>query len=259
MMLFISLALGQNPSNYIQNYEMLYVSAGTFMMGSPNDEQERGDDEKQHQVTLTHDFWMGKTEVTQDIFSQYTKHESKFRGAQRPVENLDFMTVLKFLNTLSSSEGLEECYDLSSKIVVWTNGYNCTGYRLPTEAEWEYVAQRKYEGDKLEVAWLYENSNKETHDVATKKPNELGFYDMLGNVSEWVWDPHDAYPNKSTDPMGPTLTSKDKDFRIRRGGGYTTGQIYARPADRYALNSENKHGFLGFRIVRTVPTEAKNP
>ena len=257
MSFFLSLALAQNPSLFLDDYEMIHVSAGTFKMGSPKSEPERGDDEKEHKVTLTHDFWMGKTEMTQAVFENYKKHESKFRGKQLPVENIAFIDVLKFLNAISKSEGLQECYDWSSEVSVWRDGYECTGYRLPTEAEWEFVAQQSYEGSKLDVAWLYENSEKQTHPVGTKKPNNLGFYDMLGNVAEWVWDPHDKYSNQAIDPKGPELKSKDKEFRIRRGGGYTTGEIYARSADRYALNPENKHGFLGFRIVRTVPQIVK--
>ncbi|MEC7986157.1 MAG: formylglycine-generating enzyme family protein [Myxococcota bacterium] len=231
---------------------MVLIPAGTFMMGSPKNELQRGEDEQEHEVTLNHNFYIGKFEVTQDIWEQYLPNRSRFRGPRLPISDLTWFDAVSFVNAMSEKEGLEKCYVVSPNSVKWKKGYACNGYRLPSEAEWEYATKGGDEGiggvlD--EVAWTKNNSGKTTHPVGEKKPNGFGLYDTLGNVWEWVWDLHKDYPSTALiDPVG----AKKGKFRIRRGGGYSTGAKRIRIADRYALNPENRHSFLGIRVVRTA-------
>ena len=129
-------------------------------------------------------------------------------------------------------------------------------FRLPTEAEWEYAAKSGEElvfsgSDKVEdVAWHWSNSERSVQPVGSKKANKWGVHDMSGNVWEWVWDLQQDF--NSEEVTNPTGANKSN-FRVRRGGGYSTGSKWIRLADRYALSSDNAHSFLGFRLVRTAP------
>jgi formylglycine-generating enzyme required for sulfatase activity len=194
--------------------EMVRVSAGEFMMGALEDDEEAWDNERpRHKVTLTRDFLMGKYAVTQALWdSVMGSNPSDFEGANRPVENVSWFEVVEFCNKLSKREGLESAYTINGENV--TCNWSAKGYRLPTEAEWEYSAgsgQRfKYSGsDNVdEVAWYDDNSDTgnghETHPVGQKKSNGFGIYDMSGNVDEWAWDRFGDYSSGSqTDPTGP--------------------------------------------------------
>jgi len=148
------------------------------------------------------DFYMSQTEITQTQYRKIMdKNPSAFNGGNLPVENLSWHDAIEFCNALSRREGLEPAYTLEDKDVVWNTKAN--GYRLPTEAEFAYASRggaesgdRKYPGrDEIgELAWIKGNSAGKTHYVAGKKPNELGFYDLAGNVSEWCW--FGAQPDK---------------------------------------------------------------
>ena len=246
---------GSVPAAYVgsSGYDMLLVAAGTFEMGSDKNEEYRDDDERKHTVVLTHSFYMGRHEVSQRVWSKLMADGSKFDGDSLPAENMTWFDAAAFANAMSDSEGLEQCYVISKDDVTWPKGYDCTGYRLPTEAEWEYAAlggKGGIGGDLLDVAWVKNNSDKKTHPVGQKAPNGYGLHDMLGNVCEWVWDLHEDYPRtESVDPIGAV----EGDFHIRRGGGFSTGAPLVRTADRYSLNPYNQHNFLGVRLVRTAP------
>lgn len=229
-------------------YPMIQVPAGRFMMGSSQEE-----DEDEHEVVLTHSFYAGIYEVNQRIWEQFQTHQSRFRAPDLPVSGISFFDALLFANFMSSEEGLEECYIITPQAAEWRHGFACTGYRIPTEAEWEYMA-RAGEGNLQEqdinsYAWSKGNSENKPHPVGSKKANAFGLYDTLGNVWEWVWDIYEEYPK--TEVIDPIGANKGV-FRIRRGGGYSTGSTRVRLADRYALNPINQHSFLGVRLVKTI-------
>ena len=236
------------PSN------MVYVEGGTFLMGSSDG---RRDDEKPvHEVTVS-SFYMGKYEVTQAEYQAVMgSNPSDFKGNNRPVENVSWYDAVEYCNRLSKKEGLTPCYSGNGNNI--TCNWHANGYRLPTEAEWEYAARSGinkddyiYSGsnDRDEVAWYRLNSGKITHDVGTKKANSLGIYDMSGNVSEWCWDWYDeAYYSKSP-RNNPTDTSAGS-YRVFRGGswGYNSGRCAV--SCRFSLYPNYRSYYLGFRVVR---------
>ena len=192
---------------------MVVIPKGEFTMGALEDDGDAYDSEKpRHKVTLTRDFLMGKYQVTQALWdSVMGSNPSYSKGANRPVEYVSWFDVVEFCNKLSEREGLEPAYTINGDDV--TCNWNAKGYRLPTEAEWEYSARSgqrfKYSGSNNvdEVAWYDDNSGSETHPVGLKKPNGFGLYDMSGNVYEWCWDRFGGYSSGSqTDPTGPDST-----------------------------------------------------
>ena len=184
-----------------------------------------------HEVTLTRRVWAAETEVTQSQYKAVTgSNPSAFKGADRPVENVSWYDALAFANALSKEAGLEPCYEGSGESWSWPKGLDCVGFRLPTEAEWEYAARAGqdtlYAGGNApgSVAWTVANSGGQTHPVAQKQPNTWGFYDMSGNVREWIWDGYGEYSARtSVDPTGNNTTSR----RVNRGGSW-----YLNPASR---------------------------
>ena len=177
-------------------YDMVLIPKGEFMMGALENDRDAYDDERpRHKVTLTRDFLMGKYAVTQALWeSVMGSNPSQMKGENRPVENVSWFDVVDFCNKLSKQSGLEPVYTINGHYV--TCNWNAKGYRLPTEAEWEYSARggeyHKYAGSNNvhEVAWYDGNGRGGwgTHSVGQKKPNGFGLYDMSGNVAEWVWD-----------------------------------------------------------------------
>ena len=244
------------------NLEMVAVKGGTFQMGS-ND----GDDNEKpvHSVTLSN-YYIGKYEVTQKLWKAVMgNNPSHFKGDNLPVENVSWNDVQAFLRKLNQITGKH--------------------YRLPTEAEWEYAARggslspagrgagggQKYSGSNNldEVAWYWKNSgnkllsgdwnwstielnNCKTHTVGTKTPNELGIYDMSGNVWEWCNDWYSRkYYKKSagTNPQGPSSDS----FRVLRGGGWKSTAHGCRVANRYYWEPYDREKKIGFRLALSVP------
>src|SRR5208337_1463616 len=213
--------------------DLVLVKGGTFTMGSPNSEQGRSAAEVQHQVTVS-SFHMGKFDVTQDLYqSVMGNNPSYFTGdANRPVEQVSWYDAIEFCNKLSQRDGLQKVYTINGTDV--TADWSANGYRLPTEAEWEYAARGAQQGasvyhmyagsDNLDqVAWYSSNSGETTHPVGQKAPNALGLYDMSGNVWQWCWDLYEAYSGSGqNDPRG----ASSGDRRVFRGGSwYDDAQI----------------------------------
>jgi formylglycine-generating enzyme required for sulfatase activity len=236
------------------------ISPGSFEMGCTAEQSDCNADEKPaHTVTLTRGFQIQATEVTQGQYRAVMgSNPSKFSscGLDCPVEKVSWNDAIKFANALSKKEGLSPAYSGSGASTRWDQSAN--GYRLPTEAEWEYAARggkaTRYSGsDKLgDVAWTSANSSSTTHKVGTKKANAWDLHDMTGNVWEWCWDWYDSsYYNSSpgTDPVGAT----SGDIRVRRGGSWYFEPASARVADRDRYNPVIRNGNLGLRLARTSP------
>ncbi len=240
--------------------KLVKVAKGSFTMGSPPAESGRGTDEVQHAVTLTSDLWMAETEVTQRQYRNLIgSNPSSFKGDDLPVENVSWFDAVAYCNALSVKEKLPPCYQINGTTVGWADGVKCTGYRLPTEAEWEYAAspasgtRTVYAGsDSVDgVAWYSTNSANTTHAVKTKTANGRGLYDLSGNVWEWVWDfyqgNYEALP--SIDPIGPPMGAS----RVLRGGSWGYTATIARVARRDSNAPTARNGYLGFRFVRSYP------
>ena len=219
------------------SFEMVYVEGSTFDMGATT---EQGSDaysgEKPvHSVTLS-DYYIGKCEVTQELWETVMgSNPSNFKGAQKPVESVSWNDCQEFVSRLNSLTG--------------------KNFRLPTEAEWEYAARGgnkslhyKYSGsDNIdEVAWYNNNSGRSTHAVGTKSPNELGIYDMSGNVWEWCSDWYGGYSaGAQTNPQGPSSGS----YRVLRGGSWINYAGNCRVSIRSYDDPGNSNINFGLRLV----------
>jgi formylglycine-generating enzyme required for sulfatase activity len=247
---------GQNFSNSL-GATMVWVPGGSFTMGDTAGGGESN--ETKHQVTLS-GFYMGQTEVTQAQWQKVMgNNPSNFKNgsnaAQRPVEQVSWYDAVAFCNKLSLQEGKSPAYNISGTKVTLNQG--ATGYRLPTEAEWEYAAKGgastpvqtvKYAGSANldEIAWTSSNSGNTTHPVAEKKPNALGLYDMTGNVWEWCQDWYGNYGTTAqSDPAGAASGS----YRVSRGGSWLSDASYARVSYRDSGTPDNRFSNLGFRLV----------
>ena len=236
--------------------EVVAIPEGRFRMGSPEDEEGRYDEEGPvHEVTMSA-FECMKTPVTRQLYAEVMGEDPGSPGGSaddRPVNNVSWFDAVRFCNRLSEHDGLEPCYAIDEKDVRWR--HEAAGYRLPTEAEWEYAcragtATRWWFGDDEsqldEHAWYSANAENEPRPVGSKKPNPWGLHDMYGNVLEWCWDWFGSYSEKpETDPTGP-LTGDD---RVLRGGAFGVGPRGLRSADRDWGGPEFSDRFIGFRCV----------
>ncbi|GHT82048.1 hypothetical protein FACS1894137_00230 [Spirochaetia bacterium] len=240
----------QSPLN-----DFVYIQGGTFTMGSPETETGRSDDEVQHQVTVS-GFYMGKYEVSQAEYKAVIgNNPSYFKGANRPVEWVSWLDAIEYCNKRSIKEGLAPAYRGSGNDIVCD--FSASGYRLPTEAEWEYAAKGgiknylTYEyagGNNVDpLGWYTDNSREHTHNVGKKAPNSLGLYDMSGNVWEWCWDWYGEYSKEDqTDPAGAASGSN----RVLRGGGGGNYAQSLRSANRESNAPSRRSDSYGFRVVR---------
>jgi len=245
---------------------MVRINGGTFTMGSPANEPKRDGDEGQHQVMVS-GFYMGKYEVTQKEYQEIMgTNPSYFKGDNLPVEQVSWFDAVEYCNKRSQKEGLTPAYSISgsgdSRTVTWNR--NANGYRLPTEAEWEYAcrggtttpfntgnnittSQANYDGN-----YPYNNNakgeyRKKTMPVGSFAPNGWGLYDMHGNVFEWCWDCYGAYASgPQTDPVGASSGS----YRVFRGGSWADSAGALRSAYRVNYNPYARVSSIGFRLVR---------
>ncbi len=217
--------------------EMVYVKGGTFTMGATSEQggDANSDEKPTHSVTLS-DYYIGKYEVTQAQWRAVMgSNPSRFKGDNLPVERVSWNDIQKFIEKLNEKSGKK--------------------FRLPTEAEWEYAARGgnqskgyKYSGsDTLDdVAWYDDKLNEKTHPVGVKRPNELGLYDMSGNVWEWCSDRYGSYSSSSqTNPTGPSSGSG----RVLRGGSWCNFARGCRVSLRNYYNPDYRNSSLGFRLV----------
>ena len=275
-----------NDSSDIVPAGMARISAGTFIMGSPDTEPNRYNDETQHSVTLS-GFYMGKYQVTQDQYQAVMENKPSFFSAdpqageiqnKRPVKMVSWYDALVFCNKLSVMEGLSPAYSINGKTnpedwgtvptsndATWNDVIivaGSTGYRLPTEAQWEYACRAgtttAYNtGDTISdnTGWYSSNSESKTHDVGLKLANAWGLYDMHGNVWEWCWDWYGSYPSKAqTNPMGASSGVR----RVKRGGSWRDSAQGLRSAVRFIYYPNIRMYNLGFRLVRPWPDSEGN-
>jgi formylglycine-generating enzyme required for sulfatase activity len=200
----------------------------------------------------------GMDPVTQALYRAVTdRNPSQFKGDDRPVEKVSWLDAAAFCNRLSEKMGLQPVYEIDGDEVNWNRQSN--GFRLPTEAEWEYACRagtttRFAHGD-LEsgldrMAWYRENSGGKTRPVGLKDPNAWGLHDMHGNVWEWVWDWYGDYPSVSvSDPAGPDRGS----VRVMRGGSWLNFARLCRSAIRDRGVPGGRGDFLGVRLSRSLP------
>jgi sulfatase modifying factor 1 len=250
-----------NPINF-----MVKVEGGTFKMGSKNsDNAADNDEQKEHTVTVK-DFEICKFEVTVWQWKEYVK-ANKLKMPVKPVwgwqdnypiNNLTWNEVIDYCNWLSKKENLDPVYTQQGPNV--SCDFTKNGYRLPTEAEWEYAAkggkkskETRYSGSNNpnQIAWHKANSKASPHTIGTKLPNELGIYDMSGNVWEWCWDWYnkDYYTiEDNKNPKGPVMGER----KSVRGGSWDSKLNYMRPANRISTLPSKTHEFYGFRVARSI-------
>lgn len=241
--------------------QMIYVPAGQFVMG---EDHGNADEAPAHKVTLSA-FLMDKFEVTHEMFSKVQLPDPSHwqDNPAKPVERVRWRDAKQYCNERSLLERLTPCYN--EKTPDWQCDYSATGYRLPTEAEWEYACRAGAGGtyefaraDRLrQYAWCAENSDQKTHAVGQKKPNAFGIYDLYGNVSEWcedVYSPTYYRESPATDPHGPPNPGKDVK-RVIRGGNWKSSPDQCRATFRQGERTGDTDAcfstdYCGFRCVR---------
>ncbi|MBF0397212.1 MAG: SUMF1/EgtB/PvdO family nonheme iron enzyme [Desulfobacterales bacterium] len=251
----IIIAPNKSPIEGPYGMKFVYISPGTFIMGSPKTEIGRNDDEDQHEVILTKGFYLQTTPVTRGQWKAVFGEDNnltyfKEGGDDCPVEMVSWNNTQKFISELNRNDS------------EWV-------YRLPTEAEWEYAARagsitsfanghisnEKIDPNLDKIGWYLENSEKKTHPVANKEPNAWGLYDMHGNVYEWCQDEYAHNYSKissSIDPIYETEELGSGRMQVARGGSFCSSAQFCRSASRYhACNPYDENLDIGFRLVRT--------
>lgn len=247
-----SLSIPADPKEVL--LELIYISPGSFSMGSPSLEIGRDEDETLHRVNISNGYWIGRFEITQEQYEPLMKENlAKWKGANIPAQSITYDKALEFCKKLTKAaqdKGLPQNYR----------------FTLPTEAQWEYAARagsisalgngKTFTGKEScpnlnEIAWFSENSENKVHPIGLKQPNNWGIYDMQGNVAEWCLDFYAPYPSDSvTDPMGP-----DKgNGRVLRGGSYAGwygDAASCRTACRISAQSSYVSYGTGFRVILT--------
>lgn len=247
-----------------EKFPMRWIPAGTFLMGSAeNDPDDLACVIPQREITITRGFWMGETPVTQRQYQAITGQNPSYfttSGLDAPVEQVSWYDAVTFANKLCEMEGLSACFVGTDKQLKGArndgNSYlGCKGWRLPTEAEWEYAARAgttapRY-GALKKIAWYGKNSGCTTQQVRKKDPNAWGLYDMLGNVWEWTYDATHYRDNTdlgTTDPLR-IINIEGGGSRVLRGGSWGSGARYVRSNSRYYDGPMQEKDSIGFRLV----------
>lgn len=246
----------------IDTAKFVLVEGGSFKMGT--DQPVEAHEGPAHDVTVA-SFYLSKTEITYEDFDKFTSATKRdsvvtdFPAARKvhPVFMVSWLDAVAYCNWLSEKEKLSKCYKIDGEKVTYLD--TAKGYRLPTEAEWEYAARGgnkskdyPYAGsaDINAVGWYKANSNGGSKPVKQKQPNELGLYDMTGNLWEWCWDVYDGnyYKNSpSNNPKGPDSGP----YRVMRGGAWYNEANYARVFTRQDHYPTFRQNSVGFRVART--------
>lgn len=264
-----------NIPGHLPRFRMAPVPAGTFHQGSPDDDPEAFESEKPRHPVRLDGFRLAETPVTQELWEAVMgANPAYFKGPRRPVEQVSWFDAAVFCNALSRLTGRDPVYlspdgrpfgwDGKSWALPNEGEVRCApeagGYRLPTEAEWEYAARggadtdERYAGSDLldQVGWYAGNSGEETHDVALLLPNALGLYDMSGNVWEWCEDWRGDYaPDAQENPRGPV---KGID-RVVRGGSWNNAPQGCPPAYRLFSRPVTRDDRLGFRFALSLQSD----
>ncbi|MCK6507632.1 SUMF1/EgtB/PvdO family nonheme iron enzyme [Myxococcota bacterium] len=230
---------------------MRVLPAGSFTMGctAGQDGQCDNDEKPVRAVTVSRSFLLGETEVTQGQWRAVMGSNpaaNQACGADCPVEQVSWLDAVAFANALSQAEGLESCYVITPEAVTWPEGASCDGYRLPTEAEWEYAARAGQDtrfagGDEAgSVGWMKANAGEKSHRVGGKAPNAWGLVDLSGNVAEWTWD--------CLAPAEPGQTCAN---RVYRGGSYSGSETALRVSNRHGYAPGYRFAYVGLRLARS--------
>jgi formylglycine-generating enzyme required for sulfatase activity len=236
-------------------------------MGSPDDEPGHNPDEALHEVVLTRPFFIQTHELTQETWAALVPvNPSEHKGPKLPVNRASWFDAVMYANLRSERDGLTPYYaiegargrvgaDLRADAVTIpdTDG---PGWRLPTEAEWEYACRAGSDtletpryGPLREIAWYGANARRAPQPVGQLQPNAWGLYDMLGNVWEWVWDRHAPHmTKKARDPLGPAKGA----FRVYRGSCFSSDAAVCRAANRGNALPDRRLPSVGFRLARNL-------
>ncbi len=257
---------------------MILCPKGSFWMGSNGTRTDQDADENgkhKHKILINADFWMGETQVTQTLWQEVmggNPSYSKVIG-ELPIERVTWYDCLVFCNRLSKMTGYQQCYQLSNYVTSYEDNHlsllsatvkwnpKANGFRLPTEAEWEYCAKAgtdlTYSGSNNinDVAWYNGNSRKRKYLVKAKNANQWGLYDMSGNVWEWCMDKVDtnAYQSERNSIENLILLGNLPHANIVRGGSFQDYAIGCRVDARGWYDAHARHKDLGFRLLRCEP------
>ncbi len=258
---FVLFAAATLPAQ--KDIKMVKVEAGTFTMGS--NEKNFPEEHPPHEVTVN-SFYISQYEINFDDYSAFCKaagYAEPYGQSGFPATGLSWERAVMFCNWLSGREGLEHAYtivrDDKKKIFEATCDFSKSGYRLPTEAEWEYAANGGHRAKRsvfsgsnspYNIAWFSETYKGTEHKSGELQPNELGIYDMSGNVEEWCWDYYSNDYSKSgkVNPTGP----ETGDERVIRGGSRRSKMEYIMITRRQHKPQKEKDSYLGFRVVRSI-------
>jgi len=243
-------------------FVMMGLPGGSFWMGSPDTDSMADDNEKPpHQVTVS-GFRIAVTPVAAAVYHEVMQGEAPPQAqGQLPAVDVSWYDAVQFCNKLSQREGYRPCY--RQKFGRWVCDWRADGYRLPTEAEWEYACRagtttRYSFGDNPErlgrYAWFGEEFSGQAYEVAQKLPNPWGLYDIHGNVWEWCWDWYESYTAKpARNPHNPEKFISNTRWRVVRGGSFGNSPAFLRSARRTDFRPEFRGSNIGFRCVRLPP------